>query len=219
VYGLENAVDFLSSVVVLWRFFAPASVSPELERKLHRREKRASMAISFILVMLGIGIIGAAAADIARGQEDPDDLKKVIAISFISLLVFGVLAALKFRYARALDSASLYKDGICSLIGTILAGALFINTLIIEKVPEAWWIDPLVALACGVASMIIGFHALYVAKVRDGLPIFTCQWWFTSQGDGMDERSGRALGPDDFGKQQVELRSRKTASEDEDDIV
>jgi divalent metal cation (Fe/Co/Zn/Cd) transporter len=195
---LENCVDFLSSVVVLWRFFAPSKIDDALEEKLRRREKRASIAISFILVVLGLAIILTALADLTRGKEDTDQLKDVVLISFVSIFVFGILAVFKFKYALVLESPSLYKDGICSLIGTVLSGALFINTLIINTLPGVWWIDPLVAIGAGIAAIIIGAQAVREARYKDSLPIFTLSWWMLSQGDGADERSGRPLGPEDF---------------------
>jgi peptidoglycan/LPS O-acetylase OafA/YrhL len=198
VYGLENCVDFLSSVVVLWRFFAPAKIDDVVEEKLRRREKRASIAISFILVVLGLAIIGTALDDLTRGEEDTEQLKDVVMISFVSIFIFGILAMFKFKYALVLESPSLYKDGICSLIGTVLSGALFVNTLIIDTIPGVWWIDPLVAVGAGIAAIVIGGRAAWSARYTDNLPIFTISWWMLSQGDGMDERSGRPLGPEDF---------------------
>ena len=186
VFGLENCVDFLSSVIVLWRFFAPSDVSPELEHKLRQREKRASVGISYVLVLLGIGVFGAAVNDFRRGQEDADQYKKVIGLSFLSFIVFSVLSLFKFRYANALDSASLYKDGICSLIGTVLSGALFVDSILIEISPSLWWIDPLVALGCGLAAFYLGVSALYRASSTENLPIFSISWWFMSHGDGED---------------------------------
>jgi divalent metal cation (Fe/Co/Zn/Cd) transporter len=202
-FGMENCVDFLGSAIVLWRFFAPFSknVDVEMEHKLQRREKRASMAISFILILLGMAITVTAMDDFARGQDQvsaDSSLDDIIAISFVSFLVFGVLTVFKFHYAIALESASLQKDGICSLIGTILAGTLFINTLIVLQYPSTWWIDPLVAFICGLAAIALGCQHLHVAKNRDSIPIFTATWWFTSQGDGKDETSGRPVGPEDL---------------------
>jgi divalent metal cation (Fe/Co/Zn/Cd) transporter len=144
-YGVENCVDFLSSVVVLWRFYCPNS-DPELEKRLARREKRASIAISLILGLLGLGILLTAIDDILKGAEDTEKLRLVLIVSFVSIFVFGLLTVIKFHYSGMLQSASLLKDGICSLIGTVLSAALFSNTLVIDNVPGAWWIDPLVAL-------------------------------------------------------------------------
>jgi divalent metal cation (Fe/Co/Zn/Cd) transporter len=191
VFALENLVDCLSSVVVLWRFFTPSrKVDEEVEGKLRSREKRASVAISFILVLLGIVIIGAASNDIKKGAGEEFDSDAALIISVLSIPIFLVMTVFKFHYANKLDSASLYKDGICSLLGTVLATALFLNTIIIEYSPEAWWTDPLIALVAGFASFFYGLQAIYAAKVKEDLPIFTLRWWASSQGDGSDEFTG-----------------------------
>lgn len=189
VFGLESCVDLISSIVVLWRFFAPAKLSPELEEKLQCREKRASIGISFILLILGLVIFCTSIADFARGEEEVDQENAVIAISFFSILIFGSLAAIKFHFANLLESASLYKDGLCSLIGTILSGLLFVNTLIIQQVSGLWWIDPLVSLCCGIGAFVLGTIHIFKARYRENLPIFALAWWALSQGDGANERS------------------------------
>jgi divalent metal cation (Fe/Co/Zn/Cd) transporter len=181
VYGLENVVDFISSSVVLWRFFAPSTVDEAVETKLQGREQRASAAISLILILLGICIVSASLADFARGQEDEAGLNSVLVLSFFSIFIFGALAMFKFRYASRLDSDSLYKDGICSFIGAVLAGALFINTLLIKAAPAIWWLDPLVALLAGVMAVIIGSHSLHTMATKEQIPVFSPSWWFTEQ--------------------------------------
>lgn len=95
-YGLENSVDFLSSVVVLWRFYCP-HLTKEVEAKLKHREKRASIAISFILFLLGLGIMSTAIGDFVNGAETPDELRLVLAVSFVSILVFGLMTIVKVR--------------------------------------------------------------------------------------------------------------------------
>uniref|UniRef100_A0A7S1UYQ0 Cation efflux protein transmembrane domain-containing protein n=1 Tax=Grammatophora oceanica TaxID=210454 RepID=A0A7S1UYQ0_9STRA len=196
-YGLENCVDFLSSAVVLWRFYCP-ELNPEIEKKLAGREKRASISISIILGLLGIGIMIAAIDDFTQGMEEEKQLRLILGVSVVSILIFGCLAVFKFHYSILMNSASLHKDGICSLIGTILSAALFINTLIIKHIPDAWWVDPAVAMGCGIASICIGIHSIVVAYFVQGIPIFSVNWWFYSQGDGTDEISGRELGDADI---------------------
>lgn len=156
--------------------------------------------------------------DFVGGAEEPEELRLLLGISFISILVFGLLTIFKFHYAILLESASLQKDGICSLIGTVLSGALFINTLIIDHRPEAWWIDPAVALGCGIASLIIGLYALCMAACIQKIPIWSCRWWLLSQGDGKDEITGRSLGPEDFvtGDEEETEMTKKTQPETSD---
>jgi hypothetical protein len=179
-------------------------MTKEREDLLHKREKRASMGISFILMLLGIGVVAAAADDLAGGPETPYDLEIVLVIAFVSIFVFGGLTVIKLRYANMLSSASLYKDGICSLIGTVLACALFINTIIVEYISGVWWLDPVFAMVLGFVAFAIGLHAIVVASCVQGIPIFRLQWWFVSQGDGMDEMGARDLGPSDFGEESAE---------------
>jgi Cation efflux family len=194
---LENCVDFLSSAVVLWRFFAPES-NPSVEATLKTREKRASVAISVILAILGSFIIAEAINDFLAGMEDTSELKALLAISISSIFVFGALSIIKFHYSIALASASLHKDGICSLIGTVLSAALFVNTLVIQHVPEAWWIDPAVALGAGIAALFIGISSIIRTSCIQKVPIFSLSWWMSSRGDGTDEINGRDLGPEDL---------------------
>jgi len=184
VFGMENVVDFLSSVVVLWRFWASGKMTKEREKTLKRRELRASMSISLILMLLGIGVIATSSYDIAIGPGIGHDLDIILGMAGTSVFVFGSLALFKFQYANALASESLYKDGVCSLIGTILAAALFTNTLIIRSKPQIWWLDPCVSMICGFAALFLGCHSIFVAWKYRRLPIFSLSWWMMSRGDG-----------------------------------
>lgn len=159
-------------------------MTKEKDELLRRREVRASTVISFILVLLGIGVIASAANDMAKGADDEHEMRIVVAIAFTSVFIFGSLAIVKFHYARLLQSDSLFKDGVCSMIGTVLAAALFVNTLIIQAKPNVWWLDPLVALLCGVAALLIGLYSICVLWRVKRVPICSCSWWLMSRGDG-----------------------------------
>lgn len=183
--------------MVLWRFFIPGTLTKELEEHLNKREERASMAISFILVLLGVFVMGGAIDALVSGPEDEYDMSLVLVISFVSIFVFGLLTLFKFQYSKLLDSPSLHKDGLCSLLGTILSTALFVNTLIIEKFPSTWYLDPVVSLLCGFAAAILGIQGIYAAK-KSGLPIFSAEWWMMSQGTGSKDTELPEKGPDDL---------------------
>jgi len=177
----------LSSVVVLWRFWVSGKITRERELLLKRRELRASMAISLILILLGFGVIATSSYDIALGEAantDARELDIIVSIAGTSVFVFGGLTIFKFHYASALESESLYKDGICSLIGTILAAALFANTLIIRIKPQIWWLDPMVAMVCGFAALFIGLHSMFIAWRIKRVPVCSLSWWMMSRGDG-----------------------------------
>lgn len=167
------------------------------------------MGISLILILLGLVVFISAVYDYTEKEDDPEELKSITGIAFVSILVFGVLSMFKFHYANILESASLYKDGLCSLIGTILSGTLFVNSLLIRSNPGIWWIDPTVALFCGVGACVLGGIHVHDARTKEHLPIFTLAWWFTSQGN-KDTGSGHA---------ETEMAAEETPAEEGGDLV
>lgn len=184
VYALENLVDFFTDLIVLWRFFAPSSLDEAVERKLQSREERAGVAITYILLALGIFILIRGSVSFHSGKLEGivDDLQKyesVVVLAFISIILFFGLTAVKFRFAKALESDSLYKDGICSLIGTFLSAALYLNAILVQSNPTLWWIDPVVALFCGTFAILYAISNLKYAKTVQKIPIFSLKWFTT----------------------------------------
>lgn len=169
-------MDCLSSFVVLWRFYAPSSVDEIVEKHLQEREQRASLAISWILLYLGFFVVWSAITDFVLGQVDFDDdtYKSTLVLSFISMIVFGILTLLKFKYAKVLSSESMHKDGLCSLIGTILSAAMFLSTLLVRANSNLWWLDPIIAFLAGLYAMYLGIVGLYTAVTVDKMSLCSC---------------------------------------------
>lgn len=183
IFGLENTFDWLSSVIILWRFWASGEMTKDRERTLKRREVRASMAISMMLMVLGVAIVGTSSYDMNIGPGIGHESDIVFFMAGTSIFVFGSLSIVKFQYASGMGSEALYKDGVCSLIGTILASSIFTNTLLIRKRPDIWWLDSCAGMICGFAALFIGFHTIFVAWKRR-VPILSLSWWMMSRGDG-----------------------------------
>lgn len=191
-YGLENLVDLFSSIIVMWRFFIPTKCPEAL---INKREHKASIAISFMLISLGIQLSAASIDDfvMSTGEEfvsTPATTtydKTILTVSYVSVIIFGILTIIKFQYSFALNSLSLYKDGICSLIGTISATALFFNTLIVSNNSSLWWFDPTVALICGIGAFFYGSYAIYFAYLVEGTPLFSFQYWWETNDDQIEE--------------------------------
>lgn len=185
-------VDFISSVIVLWRFYLPPSSDPAEEARLLGREKRASVGISIVLTILGLGTVISSMEDFADGEEESmENLNVIYYVALVSIFIFGIMAAVKFQYARVLNSSSLRKDGICSALGTILAVSLFFNTsMTMASNGSLWWLDPLVAIVCGIGSMVYGLKGVYKAYVKEGAPIFNCSWWLYGGQKNVEEEEG-----------------------------
>lgn len=102
-FALENAVDTLSSVLVLWRFWGGGTVP---EHVLESREKRASIGIGCSFVILAIVVGGVAARNLALAHE-PDEVTTLIAFAAPSAVIFAVRAGRQPRHgARACVVAS-----------------------------------------------------------------------------------------------------------------
>ena len=179
VYGLENFADFFSSLIVLWRFYLPPSSDAAEEARLLGREKRASVGISIMLAILGFGTIVSSLKDFANGKDgNMESLNVMYYISLVSIFAFGLLAFVKLHFAKILNSSSLRKDGICSAMGSVLAVTLFLNSsLTMASNGSLWWLEPFVAISCGIASFVYGLKGVYKAYVKEGAPIFTISWW------------------------------------------
>lgn len=216
VFGLENFVDWFSSVVVLWRFFVPGELTKEREAMLQRRELRASVAISLTIIIMGVSVIASSSFELAGGEDENVDMELVIYIlSAISVCIFTVLMFFKFRYSFVLDSDSLHKDGLCSLLGVVLSSALLINALILDVNPHLWWLDPSVALICGLVALIYGVHSVFVAWWKDGVPVCSMSWWLMSRGDGEDSDSdGSDKGDDNDKGDENSVRSTTNLSKE-----
>ncbi|KAL7453870.1 hypothetical protein ACHAWC_005510, partial [Mediolabrus comicus] len=89
-FGLENLVDFMSSAIVLWRFYCPHGADEAKLAKLQKREERASVAISMVIGILGTFVFTIGIFDLCD-QEKDQDLDLLFTISFVSIIVFGAL--------------------------------------------------------------------------------------------------------------------------------
>ena len=138
-----------------------------------------------VIGLLGLFVFSIGIVDMMKRDKDTD-LSLLFTISFVSILVFGSLTIIKFKYANDLDSPSLYKDGICSLIGTCLSASLLLSTAIIDRAPGAWYIDPIVSLIIGVGAIVYGFRVVF-KMVQSGVPIFHRDWWVTKKDDANQE--------------------------------
>jgi hypothetical protein len=143
-----------------------------------------SVAISFILFLLGIGIIAAAIEEFELGEKQKEPTSLIIGLSFISILVFGCFTILKLHYATSLNSPALNKDGFCSFIGTALSFSILLDTLLAMWDPTTWWLEPVMSVVMGGLSMGVGLHSLIRNIFYQHIPIYKLSWWTSPPPDG-----------------------------------
>lgn len=170
-YCFENAVDLLSSLVVVWRFY---SISPTLTDKdiqiMDDKEKRASIAIAIILFVLGVMVVGVAINHLASDEQVTDDTFLLI-ISIPSVIIFGTLAWCKWIMANKLNSPAFRKDALCSFFGATLSlGVVFSSAL------DSSWLDGAVAIIVAIMCMWVGLRTI-LKNIVEGMRFWTLGWW------------------------------------------
>merc|ERR1719482_2378397 len=121
-YTLENCVDFLGSVLVLWRFSGGGDGVPK--DVLDRREKRADAGISAMFVVLAVVVCVDAGRELALHERDRD---------------FVELGGAKLHVGTAIKSPALRKDGMCSLAGALMSTGVLASA-VIEETTDIWWV-------------------------------------------------------------------------------
>lgn len=139
-FALDSVVEGSSGGILLWRLRAEkqgANVE-KVERKAVRY-----VAVAFFLLA---GYVGYRALNSLWTQARPEDSPVGIALAIVSLIVMPILARLKLRVARKIDSRALQADSaqtrLCTYLSVVLLGGLIANALL-----GWWWADPIAALA------------------------------------------------------------------------
>ena len=126
-YTLENCVDFLGSVLVLWRFSGGGDGVPK--DVLDRREKRADAGISAMFVVLAVVVCVDAGRELALHERDRD-IVELIVLYTPSTVLFVALGGAKLHVGTAIKSPALRKDGMCSLAGALMSTGVLASAVI-----------------------------------------------------------------------------------------
>lgn len=139
-FALDSVVEGSSGGILLWRLRAERQ-GANVE-KVERRAVR-YVAVAFFLLA---GYVGYRALNSLWTQARPEGSPVGIALAIVSLIVMPVLARLKLRVARKIDSRALQADSaqtrLCTYLSAVLLGGLIANALL-----GWWWADPIAALA------------------------------------------------------------------------
>ncbi len=138
------------------------------------------MAIAFSLLISGCLTIAGAATDFNRGGLEgvgESQVTLLLGLSFLSIIIFGVLTVFKLHFSTILNSPSLHLDGFCSFIGMVLSFSLFMATVLEVAEPATWWFDPFLAFIVGTLSILVALRSLYKTACVRRIPIWSIYWW------------------------------------------
>ncbi len=140
-FGLDSIVESLSGLVLIWRLRQHGKISPELEEKIERRATR-FVAITFF-------ILGAYVAYESINKlvsvEIPEPSLPGIIIAIVSLIAMPLLAWLKYKTGKQINSRALVADSketiVCAFLSVALLLGLGLNYLF-----GFWQADPIAGI-------------------------------------------------------------------------
>ena len=142
-FGVDSLIEAAAGLTVIWLFARRQGGSAAAERRAGR-----VIAVSFLL--LAAYIVFTAGRSLLIGQE-PDASWVGIGLAALTAPTMPLLARLKVRLGRDLDSQAAVSEGAQNMLCAYLSVALLIG-LGANAVLGWWWADPLAAvLIAGVA--------------------------------------------------------------------
>lgn len=136
-FGADSFIEVFSAALVLWRFRAEEGVGAGLPVE---RERRATMGIGVLFVLLAAGTAAAALAQLRAGGR-PETTVPGLVISVASLSFMFYLWRAKRAVAKGLDSCTALKDADCSLACIKLSVVLLTGNAVYAAAPALWWAD------------------------------------------------------------------------------
>lgn len=141
-FGADSFIEVFSAALVLWRFRAEEGAGKGLPVE---RERRATLGIGALFVLLAAGTAAGAFAQLRSGGR-PDTTLPGLIISAASLSFMFYLWRAKLAVARELDSCTVLKDADCSRACITLSGVLLAGSAVFLAAPALWWADAAAAL-------------------------------------------------------------------------
>lgn len=135
VIGLagETLLDAISSGMVLWRYKKAKVRQDEneeaalqrLETRAVERERRFTLYIGIMFIAFAVVLLLTSLVHLnhqwTKEEAEERAANYTFAVSWPALVVFTVLAVVKFRLAEQLQSKTLRQDAICTVFGGVLA--------------------------------------------------------------------------------------------------
>lgn len=147
-FGVDSFIEMASAVFVLWRLraeLAGAAVAT-------RRERIASIGVSTLLMLLGVGTLVGSGWQLHLHQHPATTLPGLV-IAIVSLSFMFWLWRSKLAVAVKLGSRTLRQDAACSLGCIQLSMTLLAGSLLYAVAPGLWWADSAAAIV--IAMLIV----------------------------------------------------------------
>jgi divalent metal cation (Fe/Co/Zn/Cd) transporter len=165
-FGMDSFVEVGSAAFVLWRFQGTLRSQGGPAPQEIEREKKASMAIAFLFVILALATMGGATHQLTTTSH-PDTTWPGVIVAGLSLSFMFALWRAKLRVAAELNSRVMASDAACSLACIKLSTILLVGSLLFALFPTLWWVDAVAALVLGLFIGTEGWEMLKAARQPD----------------------------------------------------
>ncbi len=143
-FGLDSAVEGLSSLVIVWRFSGGRLLSQAAEERAQKL-----VALQFFLLAPYVAF---EAVDKLAAGEQAETSWLGIALVTSSLVGMPVLGTAKRRLADKLGSVATRGEGTQNLLCAYLAAAVLLG-LLGDALLGLWWLDPAAALVVAAVAV------------------------------------------------------------------
>jgi divalent metal cation (Fe/Co/Zn/Cd) transporter len=143
-FGADSLIESLTGLVVLWLFTGARIGS-------HRAERRAQQMISLSFYVLA-AYVAAEAIHTLIGGRHPETSWVGIGLAAFTAPTMPLLAVVKRRVARRLQSAAAVKEASQTQLCAYLSVALLIG-LLANALAGLWWADPAAALVIAAVAV------------------------------------------------------------------
>ncbi|WP_125980443.1 cation transporter [Loigolactobacillus iwatensis] len=141
-FGLDSFLEIISGSTLIWRLRKEASGAAT--DVIEAAERRSSLIVGIILLLLAVYVTGVSVANLATHQAADTSISGM-AIAVASVILMPFLARRKRSLGKALSSAALAEDGMCNVTCAYMAGTVLVGAILTALV-NWWWADSVAAL-------------------------------------------------------------------------
>lgn len=145
-FGGDSLIEVGSATVVLWNLKQVASTDDK------SKERVATRAIGALFILLSLVVLTSSSWQLYSGGH-PETTMPGLIVALASISVMFYLWRAKLRVAKALDSSTLEKDAVCTLVCIRLSFVLLAGSLLFLVAPDFWWLDAVCAILIGLMIM------------------------------------------------------------------
>jgi divalent metal cation (Fe/Co/Zn/Cd) transporter len=162
-FGLDSVIESTSGIALYHRLRGELRGD---EAQNDRREKRALLFVGVSFFLIATYVTYESLATLVS-REAPDHSLPGIVLAALSLIVMPLLGWRKLVTARALESRALRGDAMETFVCAYLSFALLVG-LLLNRMFDWWWADPLAALAMLPLIIHEGKEALEESREDEG---------------------------------------------------